>query len=548
MTWLSLLTDEGAGPRARARARRGASIGERARALHENENGAIMLIGLFMACFLIGSLWTVIGIGDAIVFRDQMQEAADHSAFTSAALHAKGMNFISACNLVMMAFVFFHILLGIVNDVLFFACLIPYIDVVACPAYEVAHQAYTRYGNNVMKPALTGIHYAEMVAGYGYPWLGSVKGYMVGSDYGKDFSGRKRDLKVFVVSTSLVPGTVLDPIVNSVFKKDSMLRRGTGHTSLQKIGLPVAANPYRDICAHIATEALDSLFSFLDVPFLDRVKGLVEGLIGAGIQYRYCNSMGFTGGNSSDYLGSGHPDVNGQVGKVNNKIDELNKGIDKKNANLPDGAKPASNIAKIDVDTSSGGSGDDPGLDQWWGKDGPYYPWSGMSNGSAWNEVWSLNLSPEFSDAQEHDVAIAKHKFGATSTAKGAFAYFAEAEFYFDCDGTWDDKQCNGADNNAAYSVQWRARLRRTEFPQIMELLTSYGGDFLGNLNAVTGAFREVRNAIAVALPIKPLQALLVPLFRSWKVDFQAYVEKEAQSLGIKADSVTKGLGDGIYH
>ena len=80
-------------------------------------------MGLCMACFLIGSLWFLIGIGDAIVFRDNMQEAADHAVFTSAVLHAKGMNFISACNLIMLALIFFHILLGIVNDILFLACL-----------------------------------------------------------------------------------------------------------------------------------------------------------------------------------------------------------------------------------------------------------------------------------------------------------------------------------------------------------------------------------------------------------------------------------------
>ena len=70
-----------------------------ARELHKDQRGAIMLMGLCMSCFLIGGLWFLIGIGDTIVFRDNMQEATDHAAFTSAVLHAKGMNFISACNL-----------------------------------------------------------------------------------------------------------------------------------------------------------------------------------------------------------------------------------------------------------------------------------------------------------------------------------------------------------------------------------------------------------------------------------------------------------------
>ena len=36
------------------------------RELHQDKRGAIMLIGLCMSCFLIGSLWFLIGIGDAI--------------------------------------------------------------------------------------------------------------------------------------------------------------------------------------------------------------------------------------------------------------------------------------------------------------------------------------------------------------------------------------------------------------------------------------------------------------------------------------------------
>ena len=83
----------------------------------KNDNrGAVMITGLFMSCFLIGSLWFIIGIGDTVVFRDRMQEAADMGAFSSAALHAKGMNFISLCNLVLLAAVTIHIILGIVTD------------------------------------------------------------------------------------------------------------------------------------------------------------------------------------------------------------------------------------------------------------------------------------------------------------------------------------------------------------------------------------------------------------------------------------------------
>ena len=46
-------------------------------ALRDDTRGAVMMTGVFLAAVLIGALWFVIGIGDAIIFRDRMQEAAD---------------------------------------------------------------------------------------------------------------------------------------------------------------------------------------------------------------------------------------------------------------------------------------------------------------------------------------------------------------------------------------------------------------------------------------------------------------------------------------
>jgi hypothetical protein len=71
--------------------------------LMADQRGAIMVMGLFMATMLIGAMWYMKGIGDAVVFRDRMQEAADHEVFSSAAVHARGMNLISVINLVMYA-------------------------------------------------------------------------------------------------------------------------------------------------------------------------------------------------------------------------------------------------------------------------------------------------------------------------------------------------------------------------------------------------------------------------------------------------------------
>ncbi|HTJ80131.1 MAG TPA: hypothetical protein VL400_00370, partial [Polyangiaceae bacterium] len=68
-----------------------------------NQNGAILLGAVFMATFLVGCLWYVMGVGDAIIYREKMQDGADSVAYASAVYHARGMNVIAMLNLVMAA-------------------------------------------------------------------------------------------------------------------------------------------------------------------------------------------------------------------------------------------------------------------------------------------------------------------------------------------------------------------------------------------------------------------------------------------------------------
>jgi hypothetical protein len=71
--------------------------------LLEDRRGAIVVVAVFMAVFLVGCLWYMIGIGDAVVYRQKVQAAADATAFGSAVYHARGMNMIAMINLNMAA-------------------------------------------------------------------------------------------------------------------------------------------------------------------------------------------------------------------------------------------------------------------------------------------------------------------------------------------------------------------------------------------------------------------------------------------------------------
>src|SRR5690606_10016571 len=56
---------------------------------------------IFMCTGVVGMLWYLAGIGDALQFRERLQGSADAVAFSSAVLHARGMNLIVMLNMIM---------------------------------------------------------------------------------------------------------------------------------------------------------------------------------------------------------------------------------------------------------------------------------------------------------------------------------------------------------------------------------------------------------------------------------------------------------------
>lgn len=446
---------------------------ERLKEAHQDQSGAVMMTGLGMACFLIGALWFIIGVGDAIVFRDSMQETADHAAFTSAVLHAKGMNFISACNLIMLALFAIHIIMGIIHDILLAICIAGAVFTfgASCSPWAEWRDLYTGYAK-IFKPIAVGVHYLEVGAAYGYPFIGFAKGYTLGGDYG-DFGPKKRDLNVLAVSTSMVPGAVLNGPVNALFKKNSR-----ASSPATKKGLPVEAKPMNFVCKFIGKKGVEFFVSASGKSIPGFAGDAFRSIVGSSIAFRYCNDLG------SASAGSSVDSLSKYFEKGNDKINDENDLNSRLGNDKPD---------IKNVDSGSGGGGIDPGLDSWWGKEGPLVPWGGTINGGPWQQVWAINLLPPYSDEEnEHRVAIAERRFGVQQTAQ-VQAYFAQAEFYYDCTKDWDDNSCNG-DSQAAFAIKWRARLRRLQFPSAGTLFSSFAGEFLKNIQGYTDLQKFLKN------------------------------------------------------
>ena len=69
--------------------------------LRSDTRGAVLVVGIVMGALLVGALWHIASVGDAIIWRERIQDAADANAFENAVWHARGMNVLAAINIVM---------------------------------------------------------------------------------------------------------------------------------------------------------------------------------------------------------------------------------------------------------------------------------------------------------------------------------------------------------------------------------------------------------------------------------------------------------------
>ncbi len=398
--------------------------------LKDDNRGAIMMMGLFMACFLVGAMWFMKGIGDAVVFKDRMQEGADHVAFTAAVIHARGMNVVAIINLLMYVIALIWVIICLLKDFLSLAvklltaCTATVAGAPVCgpllaiakPADMAVGVAKTAYENTAVRLGLPALSMAGSAAAIGYPWYGTYAGYTVGSDY---------QATGIAMGPSNIPGFTFSLPLDKFFggkkpptvpSKDLSAGAGagsggssasSGQAFNMKLGLPVTLGKNKELCERFG----GSLKSFFP-GFLGSVISWVGG--------RFIEARGYCNGGVWD----------------NEKV----------------GYKKMYSPAK---------------------------------NGNDWMQVWSLLFPTKYDEGNaESKVALAMGtKLGvpAAVAAKGDVptppVMMAQAEFYYDCDADWKDAKCNGDSTTGApqqyavFNMRWMARMRRVKTPSIGQLL-----------------------------------------------------------------------------
>ncbi len=452
-----------------------------ARMVHD-EGGAILVLGIFMCTGLVGMLWYVAGIGDAIQYRERMQEASDAVAFSAAVLHARGMNLIVLLNLIMAVVLSIRVILRVlIAALLIVAALLAAIPFIgwglSALALEGANalRSVEQATQNPIDQTLRALSKVQVGVQRVVPWASIAGAAQVGARYRP------------VASTYIAVGP---------------------HT-LQH-GLPVAEGSTDKLCEMAGGAAASLLTSLLpDAGPLEKGKRWFENaakkIIRAGGAY-FCGL-----GNAEPPDLSEHYTEAAETGCE----EEINKLREERNAKeaayrnvcqshnapcrgglppydvLTEEEQAEIDLAKSDLDAAQARL-DAFDHDDCVEEKSKQIEQDVMTNMSEAQSSSSDGMTPKKVHPDWHNginhaqilglitgnpdtlrVAPRALNVGAWDKVEfhvpetGQFA-LAQAEFFYDCSGSWTGDNCNGPngdDSDAMWNLAWRARLRRYNRP-----------------------------------------------------------------------------------
>ncbi len=499
-------------------------------ALATDQRGAVMLIGLFLALAVVGGMWCLIGIGDAILARELSQEAADSAAFTNAVIHARGMNLIAFINIIVMALTMAYLLLTWFDVILSTVMLLTGTWEFG-PNWCVWHYAtwlidininYCQYARNVAKierpvfkldkqvferlkrigPPLFEV---QVWAATAVPYLGTEGALLTATDY-------QRPVTLSFSLSNFPGGGAIRPLNRAnVLDKIPYFRTNSGQNAVidRRIGLPVEAEPAFQLCVRGARFPLEwlkttagssaqlagkSLQEWTNTEPLGTLMNAALQTIGETNHFLFCNEKTTPAPKAPDQCALQQDDASDSVELM---VRDFRNAISTSNEALR-------LIFYFGLMGAKGGVNDKFYLkeDRFWNLPwptknpeagyvaGPKTMTQYAYNGNDWMQIWTVTAAPVDSDTVASRIVRAPSKvFGrgreadAEARRRGDSAalhvFLAQAEFYYDCAGVWESNYCNKA-GAALYQMRWRARLRRFHHLNVLGDVTGvFFNDFL---------------------------------------------------------------------
>jgi hypothetical protein len=237
------------------------------RDLLRDDRGVIMITGVMFTFLWIGLCWFIFGIGNAIAYRENLQNAADAGAFAAAVYDARGMNILAMINIVMGIALAVLVAAKIIQVVLFgvmsglcqaavASCADWLVGAPICIGAIADPECYEDCTtvDNVISPlksldsaihdVLEVCHYLEVGIAVGWPWVAAGKSTAAGDYYGKSVP------LVTSFSYSQIPygaDTEVSSLTDNLVNFSGSSTTDTGDTET-RYGLPVASDKYSNLC------------------------------------------------------------------------------------------------------------------------------------------------------------------------------------------------------------------------------------------------------------------------------------------------------------
>ncbi len=478
-----------------------------------DERGAIMVMGIFMCACLVGALWYLAGIGDALLLRERVQEAADAAAFSGAALHARGMNLIVLINLVMACILGIRVALKVVQltlvilGAIFLALSWLGLGPLGGACMEAAGELESAIGE--LKPfidnALKALSKAEIGIARVAPAAACAGATQVGNRYGPLVTNMFACVSVDVVANGLplqegtadrlcfeagkafgtlvgwaLPGPVGSLVSNDRFTNmvGKIVERGGAYFC--DMGSGGGAPKIDDFLDDAAKEDCDH-----------KRQEKVDKLNKADSDWtKKCDEYGIACSVFTDEIGQEQtlmegddrlkPERRAEVQRLKSDRDLARQDLDAFNYDQckKESKQDLNNRVKAKNGNNNNSSQSNSGQDMT-----PKMVLPKWSNGLKDTQIMSWGNA----DLGRLSIGPRGVKVGAQKRATpditppiaAGFA-FAQAEYFFDCSGKWNSDDCNGnkerKDNEGAmWHFKWRARMRRynrpyTDLPTAIEV------------------------------------------------------------------------------
>jgi hypothetical protein len=506
-----------------------------------------------MGALLTGALFYVAAVGDAIIFRTQLQDAADTTAFTSAVWHAKGMNIVAVINILMSLLLCVIVIFHVLEVICLVVALIPGVGSIAMGVFR----SLVNIEEKVSKGIGEGLHVLKI----------TQQGVTVVVPYIAAFDAKRTPTAattVWPASLALLPVPV----------DRALGQEKTRSPEKGPAALPVQDADFGTLCAR-ATNVIPDQVAELIEKWGDSVGGIVGWALRKGLNATWnaikdpIDTLAEAGDGLlcqpvNHLIAALAEKVAGTVEKnVSDKAcgqeaddkakEERDKAIAENNIPNPDGTrKPPlppptaaeQRAARQKRDKAVGDCKSKLAGDLSKSTDisvPPAMVWTAAANGNPFMHTWSrVSGSPRMFNHDSQLIAMADR--GRTPAVTPSDTAVAMAEYYVDCSDKWSACQ-----DDAMWAPNWTARIRRFRWPQ--EELAKMGKETALNAGTVLQdvAFDQGQEFLASLIGSKTgefageaISNLIITQVRKWDY-FDQLVQKanEAVKDGVEA----AGLG-----